>query len=226
MIDIKEMSSKKSFFWIIIFFMFSSLGCSSVAKNDSPDEKVVYSKEELEKAKENLSSEKKIDKFTFSAIYKPWDYIIAIENKGIISKAELEKKREEIFDLQYYTFKIKYNDDNVELLMAGLSSKDQYYGRIQYFSFEMQNDIKLIDGKDTLDCALFHFERTYGLASEATFSLGFPLTKEEEAEKRDNPEIMNKAKTLIYDDKALGIGRVYVTIEERKLNNIPEIKTQ
>ena len=224
---IREMLNRDKLIYFPLLLLFLIASCNNVVKTDKENNSIIKNTpEEIEEAKANLTSEKKIDMFTFSAIYKPWDYIIAMENKGKIGKAELEKKKEEINDLQYYTFKIKYNEDKIEMLMAGLSSKEEYYARIQYFSFAMQNDLKLIDGEDTLDCALFHFERTYGLASEATFSLGFPLTKQEQEQKRDNPEVMNNSKTLIYDDKALGVGKVYVKIDQKKLNNIPEIKTQ
>jgi hypothetical protein len=212
--------------FVLLFFV-GSVSCNSTVNQDRVEQKkIVNTPEEIQEAKKLLSAEKEIDRFTFTATYLPWEYIVAREQKGKLNKELLDKKVNEINDLQYYTFKIEDNQDNSELLMAGISSKDEYYERIQYFSFSMQQDLKLIDGEDTLACVLFHFERNYGLSSEATFSLGFPLTKIEQEEKNSNKDVMNTSKVLIYDDKALGVGKIYVKIDQKNLNKLPEIKTQ
>jgi hypothetical protein len=79
----------------------------------------------------------------------------------------------------------------------------------------MQKDFKLIDGADTLDCVLYHFERVYGLAPYATMVLGFPLSKTRTSD--------YKNKTIGYMDKLFGAGNVYMTVEEEDLNNMPSL---
>jgi hypothetical protein len=119
--------------------------------------------------------------------------------------------------MQYLTFRISTPNLKSELLKAGISSLEEYNQRILYCSFQMQNDLKLLDGRDTLNCELFHFERVYNLAPYATFSLGFPLGKMECNGKQIND------KTLIYDDKMFGVGRINLTIKGKDIENIPHL---
>ena len=132
--------------------------------------------------------------------------------KDTIKTVELKNKIEEYKGLQYFTFRIS-TESRTELLKKNLTETNDYYGRIQYFSFDMQKDLKLIDGKDTLDCVLFHFERVYGIAPYATFVLGFPNSKQ-----------IND-KTLFYDEKVFGAGRIYLTIRSKNIKRLPEVIT-
>ncbi len=160
-----------------------------------------------------LNVEKRINEFTYGLQYKPLEYVALLDlKKDEISKSELKKKMEEYEGLQYYTFTIS-TDSQQELLKKNLSETNEYYGRIHYFSFDMQNDLKLIDGKDTLDCELFHFERVYGVAPYARFVLGFPLASG------------NQDKTLFYDEKIFGAGKLYLTIQAKNNNQLPEVIT-
>ena len=179
----------------------------------------------IENVDNGIKVEKKMGEFTFTAMYKPLEYLALIElKKDNISKKELEKYNAEYSDLQYFTFRISAENQKEELLKVGLKSENDYYSRIEYFSFKMQNDLKLIDGKDTLDCALFHFERVYGLAPYATFVIGFPLTKEEGTNTSTKKNVF-KNKTILYDEKVFQLGKIYMTIKEDNLNRIPELIT-
>lgn len=178
----------------------------------------------MEDLNNGIKVEKKIGDFTYTAMYKPYEYLALLGlKKDSIKKKELVQKISEYSDFQYFTFRISAENQEEELLKVGLKSKEDYYTRIEYFSFKMQNDLKLIDGKDTLNCALFHFERIYGLAPYATFIIGFPLSKEEN-EKKTGKYIF-KNKTILFVDNVFGSGNVYMTIKEENLNRIPELIT-
>jgi hypothetical protein len=169
---------------------------------------------------------KKIGKFAFSALYKPYEYLALQELKsGGVNRKVLDEKKAEYEGLQYFTFRISVDSQNEELLKVDLKSDKEYYSRIEYFSFDMQNDIRLIDGVDTLNCSLFHFERVYGLAPYATFVLGFPLTKAETSDRTAYKKTALKDKTLLYEDKIFGSGNIYMTITAENLNAIPELLT-
>lgn len=158
-----------------------------------------------------LKVEKTIEDFTYSLQYKPDEYVALMElKKDTVSATELKKKMSEYDGLQYFNFKIE-TDSRTELLKKNLTQTNEYYARIQYFSFDMQKDLKLIDGKDTLDCTLFHFERVFGLAPYATFVLGFP--------KGDG--INNK--TLYYNEKVFGSGKIYLTVQSENIKQIPSV---
>ncbi len=124
----------------------------------------------------------------------------------------MAKKLEELGDMEYFSFRIKSLTESKELLKVKLNNEGEYYGRIEYFSFAMQNDFKLLDKTDTLDCVLYHFERVYGLASYATFVLGFP--------KRTN----NSDLKILFNDKVFNNGNIIMTIEQNTLEHLPKLK--
>lgn len=178
----------------------------------------------VESSDNGLRLDKKIGGFTFSAMYKPHDYLALLDlEKDSINKQAVLNKMEEYEGMQYFTYRITADNKNEELLQVDLGTEEEYYTRIEYFSFNMQKDIKLLDGKDTLDCALFHFERVYGLAPYASFVLGFPYTKKEElAQKKGKPYLSNN-KTITYNDRVFGSGIVNITIRKEDINNIPQL---
>jgi hypothetical protein len=44
---------------------------------------------------------------------------------------------------------------------------------VAYSAFEMQKDIYLVDGMDTLPCVMFHFERSFDVTPFGHFSIAF-----------------------------------------------------
>jgi hypothetical protein len=181
----------------------------------------------VEDMKNGLKVEKVIDDYIFSLQYKPLDYtVLKAERKPGVSEQELNKKVAEIADLQYFTFQISSKTGGGELLKSGINGKDEYEKRIQYFSSAMQNDIKLIDGKDTLPCVLFHFERTYNLTPYTNFDLGFEYGVEEKKARLAHLPIEYKSKTLLYNDHALNVRAVEVVVKNENLNKIPNLITQ
>jgi hypothetical protein len=175
----------------------------------------------IENKDNGLKVEKKIGEVTFSALYKPYEYMAIMElKKEKLTEKKLTEKIAAYEGLQYFTFKIAANNEQQELLRIDADSDKEYYSRLEYFSFQMQNDFRLIDGKDTLDCVLYHFERVYGLAPYATMVLGFPLAKtgQQQAGKR-----MYNDKTIGYTDKFFGAGNIYMRIKEESLINLPSL---
>lgn len=167
------------------------------------------------KGKEVLQTEKKVEDYTFSALYRPVDYLaLADMANEPFDEQRFKKKKEQYEGLQYFTFKISAEGQNTELLKVNLKSKDDYYKRIEYFSFKMQNDLKLIENSDTLDCVLFHFERVYNIAPYALFTVAFPEGN------------TNTDKTIFYDDNILGVGRIFLKVKAENINAIPELTTK
>lgn len=163
--------------------------------------------------KNGLKVEKTIGEFTYTTQYKPLPYVALLElQKENVSAVELKQKMDEYSGLQYFTFQIS-TDSQDELLKKNLSETNEYYRRIQYFSFDMQKDLKLIEGKDTLDCELYHFERVYGIAPYARFVLGFPKTNN------------NDDKTLFLDEQIFGSGKIYLTVQAKNSNQLPAVIT-
>jgi len=178
----------------------------------------------VEDAENGIKANKTIGNFTYSVLYKPYEYLALLElKKDSLTQQKIKEKTKEYDGYQYFTFRITSEKQTDELLKVNLKSENEYYARLEYFSFNMQNDIKLIEGTDTLNCVLFHFERIYGLAPYATFILGFPLTETEGRIQDEKKEMIYTDKTILYTDKVFGGGNVYITIKAENLNSVPEL---
>lgn len=170
---------------------------------ESPIELVAY----VNNTENGYLREKEIDNIRFSALYKPLDYIMACENlKDHPAALQVE-------DLQYIDFRIEVKDFNKEFLKYDLDSPKGYYERVDYCAFKMQNDLKLVDGKDTLPCVLFNFERAYDVVPFGHFQAAFPT---------ENTGLLCN-KTLIYYDRLFGKGLVKLTFKPNDLIKVPKL---
>ena len=167
--------------------------------------------------KENgLIAERQLGNFSFSTFYKTIPYQALKESMSIdsLTEKEFNKTVKEYGDMQYFSFRITDIKGNQELLKANLKSESEYYARIEYLSFKMQDNFKLIEGKDTLKCSMYHFERVYGLAPYATFVLGFPRSKDSDV----------SSKSLVYEDNLFNSGFIYLNIDKEVLTHLPKLK--
>ena len=163
-----------------------------------------------------LLRDKTIDDITFSAQYKPYEYIACIEEKTEqISDSLTKRKIAELDGMEYIDLKIALKDGQQELLKYNLLSKADYETRVKYFSFGMQNDISLVENGDTIPCSLFHFERAYDVTPYCTFLLGFV----KKAKKNISDE------TLIFPDRTFHKGIVKLTFSKNDLDHIPKLRT-
>jgi hypothetical protein len=170
----------------------------------------------LQDVDNGIKKEKTIDDITFSIQYKPSEYIACIEEKkDQISDSILNEKNEELSDMEYYDLTISLTEGQGELLKHDLTSVAEYDARVQYFAFDMQQDIKLIEDGDTIPCSLYHFERTYDVAPYSKFLLGFVKGKNAEPGER----------ILTFYDKVFDKGLIKFTYTNEDLNNIPKLKT-
>jgi len=194
-------------------FNFSS---GSASENSTLNNQKVNPTEYLqwsENPENGMIAEKTIDDLSFSAFYKTPEYLVLKEfGNGEITKPEFDKKIKDYEGMQYFSFKIQDIKDEKELLRKGLKSEQEYYSRIEYFSFKMQKDFKLIEGTDTLNCLLFHFERSYGLAPNAVFTMGFEPGKNK-----------TSTKSILYQDNVFNVGNIYLTIKDKDLVKLPNL---
>ena len=70
----------------------------------------------------------------------------------------------------------------------------------------------MVQGKDTLNCTAYHFERNYGLSPNVRFLLAF--------QKADD----NKDRTFICNEPYLGNSHVNITIDPQSIKEIPTLK--
>lgn len=168
----------------------------------------------VENSDNELNVSKEVDGFLFQLQYKPVPYIILREHNGVYpGQDEYWKRAAELDGLQYYTLRISSDKDH-DLLRAGIHDDNEYYSRLEYFTSVMQDDISLIDGKDTMACVLYHYERNYNLAPFTNILLGF--------EKNTSTEKSGE-RTLIVHDQALGIGTIKLSVSEESIKDTPAL---
>lgn len=193
---------------IIVFFaslFFSS--CSEKGKELNPDEYKAWMKD----AMSNLSVDKTIGAYHFGLDYQPLDYLLLKEMDHNATATDLANARAKRDGLQYFVLRLGAADQSGNILRSNLSSEEEYYRRLEYYSANAQRDISLIDGTDTLACSLYHFERYYNAAPFDKLVLAF-----EKGEK-------GTSKTLVYNDQVLGVGPVAFHLSEDIIENIPQL---
>ncbi|HPI85880.1 MAG TPA: hypothetical protein PLR01_05870 [Bacteroidales bacterium] len=220
---------------ILSYFIFFMVSCANTESTDTiAGEKIVevengYIPAEKAKVKNvkdyvqwiqdpdnGFKKEKTINNLTFSAQFKPYEYIVCLEEKkDILPDSLVRRKVGELKDMQYYDLKISLKEFAGELLKYQLTSSQQYTERVNYFAFGMQHDIHLVEGTDTLACELYHFERTFDAAPTSTILLGFHISNQKTAEN----------KTLLFYDRTFNTGLIKFTFRTQELKNLPKLKT-
>lgn len=162
-----------------------------------------------------LLRKKTINPLEIEVLYKPIDYIISNEQRrNNIPLEEYKKRKQELEGMQYYTFKIGITNSNYNITNYEVVDQKQQDERISYLSFAMQNDIKLVEGKDTLPCKLFHFERSHDLVTYRTFVVAF-----------EQPETTRMAnKTIVINLPYFNTGPIKLSYKKSDLESIPTIK--
>lgn len=155
------------------------------------------------------------NEFTYSAFYKPVDYIICKEQRSDKVETSIAKtKRRELQGMQYIDLRIAAKNINEELLKYNISPDNDYEKRIKYCSFEIQKDLQLVEGKDTIACSMVHYEREYGVTPYVTILLAFPINK----------KTMDEDKTLLFDDKLFYNGLIQFVFSNKNIKNTPKLK--
>lgn len=179
----------------------------------------------VEDSENGLVKSNTIEECVYSVFYKPLPYVVLKDwPDTALTQSAFDKQLDEYKGLQYYSFIIESKNvanGNQELLRYNLKSTDDYFARIEYYSFQVQNDIKLVEGKDTLVCRMSHFERAYGLQPKIKIVVAFDRRKDDLVKKEEH---YNNDKVILFYDKVFGAGIVKLKIDKETLKNIPELK--
>ncbi len=118
----------------------------------------------------------------------------------------------------FFMLKIAKTGDmvNQDLVKTVAKAERNYTSVLEYFSFNMQQDVKLVVGKDTFPCVLWHYERGFDAKPNATFLLSFNL--------RNNPETAQQDLTLNYEDHLFGVGILNLKVRKEPLTLLPQLK--
>lgn len=153
---------------VIVFFIIWS--CSSNSLNKENYIKWVESER-------NGLTKRHIERgLEYIITYCPVDYMIAKEFKcREVSKATYEKRKKDLLGFEYFKLRIQNSDSKEEVLLHGLSNQQEYTERVDYLSYGFDENLFIVrnDFKDTVPAALYHFERTYGVAPYIDFIISF-----------------------------------------------------
>ncbi|HTB06440.1 MAG TPA: hypothetical protein VK806_05750 [Bacteroidia bacterium] len=168
----------------------------------------------VEDEQNGLKKSKTIDDIIYTAQYKPCQYVVCEEEKKMaIADSTIKQEVSELGGMQYMNLKIELKNGSGEFLRYGISTREEYNERVNYFSFGMQKDVQLVDAGDTLPCLLFHYERLYSIAPYGTFLLAFPKGKNIDGDK-----------TLIIFDHVFNTGIVKLFFKGSDLKNTPQLE--
>lgn len=161
---------------------------------------------------------KTVGDITIDLQYKPIPFVIANElRQNKIQKKVFDKRKEELSGAQYFTLKLKVDPTKAtDITKYNVDNIARHQERLYYLSYQMQNDIQLVEGNDTLSTQLYHFERSYDIAPHRTFVLAF------------NANEINKGKdkTFILDSEQFGTGPIKIKFAAKDLTNLPTLKLQ
>ena len=188
--------------------------CWSCQQSVDPIDLVHY----VKATKNGLAKAKEIGDIRVNLLYKPLDFVIANEfRSNQIKQDDYDSRKEELKGLQYYNLQVSVpNHPKLNITNYRVANAEEQQQRLYYLSFYMKNDIRLIQGQDTLAPVLYHFERSYDMAGHRTFVLAFIENQSEDKTPID--------RTLVIDSPIMGTGPIKLKIKEEDLKNIPTLK--
>lgn len=163
----------------------------------------------VESESNGLRVVKKIGDVNYALQYKPMNYVLVKESNSNTS----DKGIADTDGMQYYTLSYSLSNSNADILKSNIGSTGEYYERVNYLSYGLQNDVYLLEGSDTLKCRLFNFVRSYGLSPRADFIMAFDESKKHSA----------NDKLVVVEDKVYGGGIIKFKITKSDIANIPEL---
>lgn len=125
-------------------------------------------------------------KYNFLVNYLPGEFMIIKEARGKkLGKKEFEKKKDELKNTEHYSLLIDLNNGRKNVVQSLVDyTKTPADDMVKYLAYDLQHDIKLFDGVDTLKCRFMHLEETYEVTSYARFLVVFDVPERKEKNDR------------------------------------------
>jgi len=195
---------------LIVFFVLLSL-CLSCQHKMKPGDYVKYVTD-----KENgLKKTTQIDGLEFCMQYRPYDYILLMENRGDMSNDDLIKRISDLRGTAWFTITLKRMDNTITPLRYGIATIEEYNKRLDYYLNEASKDIRLVYGKDTMQPVSYLFENNYNLTPQETMIVGFYLPQGE--------NYPRQTMRLSFFDRIFKTGIINAQYSDEILNNIPKL---
>lgn len=169
----------------------------------------------IEDKDNGLIDSRDFDDLNYYVQYKPVDYVtLKTLGPNGLNKNIYGETKKEYEGMQYFTLTLSNRLSQGDLLKYDVTGGEEYQHRVSYFAFDAQNDIKLIQGTDTLYCKLYHFERTYNIGPFVNLLIGFDLPSKKN---------QSSDKLLTFHDRAFGNGIIKLKIKSENVEQIPDL---
>jgi hypothetical protein len=210
--QVERMLKKNCFYYLLLFYwpiVFSS--CENTEVNDARSY-IQY----IENEKNGLLQKKNSGNYVFYLQYKPTLYMVLMDNENLpVDRFRFLSEEKAYGRLQYYTLRVKANDDieGNDPFMHSLKSEKQYDSLLYYFETDMKRDIRLIVGNDTSFATSIEYGEKSGSDECKSFVISFPAS----------PDVHTN-RTFVFHDRLLKTGMIRFTIKSASLSNIPVLK--
>lgn len=168
----------------------------------------------IENEKNGLKHSKQINELSYQLQYCPAEYLLIKEYKTFdVSQKLLDAKINTKDSMLNFQLRIQNTAGNGDVLNTGSPSKEDYYNRIEFLSYGFEESIALINSKDTIYPAIYHFERTYGVAPYADILFAFNASK-----------FMTEDVSVIINDRVFNNGLLKFTLTNTDRTKLPKLK--
>lgn len=199
--------------YIVISFLLIiiSASCGNGRKTLSPQQYLSWAK----KSQKDLQKIKEINGYRFTAKFQPAELLVLRNKEALKSQDALDSTKKIQDGIINIVMDIGSVNNQQSLLRANLSNEEEYYSRMYYYTTEVQNDVYLVEGNDTLPCIFYHFEQTFNITPVNSMIMEF---------KRINSQSAYQDICLVYEDRILNTGIVKFMYKNSFLNNLPQLK--
>jgi len=165
--------------------------------------------------KPKLEREREMDEVQYTLRYQPKEYMALLESGFNAPDSIVRKDLQHYTGMQSFNLRIAIKDYQFEALKYHVKGDQAYDARVKYCAFTMQNDISLLlDGKDTIPCCLFHFERSFDASPVCTFMIGFSQEMIDKKNKNYHDA------TIMFYDRLFDKGIIKFRFERNDIDNL------
>lgn len=197
--------------------IFSSCGRSSL----NPVEYVRY----VQDANNGLAVQENINGVKYVLQYQPADYLVLLETGDPnITPQAFKQEHERFKGLEHYNLQIDRKGLDSLLGSEQKTQRSASNGpnsvlntqysnpTTEYLDFGIKNDIKLIEGNDTVRCAICECESDGGIHPYYSFIIGFPKKE------------FNGDRQFLLNGKRIKAGDVKFFVTRKSITEIPEVR--
>lgn len=167
----------------------------------------------VENADNGLKVVKPVGELVYTLQYCPVDYLILREQDTLPNEKQIAERRKALLGAEYYHLRIGTKNKS-DVMQYGLPTSQDLIRRSDQLNFEFQQAIFLLAGNDTLPCAIYQFENSYGLSPDIVVNLGF----------QTNPNTIGQKRELYINDNVFGTGPLYLSLDKNALQATPQLR--